>query len=225
MTYTYGEAFGVQRKIPKRLAMDVFKKRAGDYDAWYEKRPDLYQSELRAVSKIGCIGGVEIGVGTGRFAAPLGLRAGVDPVREMLRLAPRELDLVEGVGELLPIRAGAYPCALIVVTLCFVKSPEAVLREAARIAPRVVACIVPRESPWGRLYLQLGARGHPFYSKAKFYTVAEVVKMAQGLAPARVVATLFNPPPGGGIEEPVEATVEEAEGAGFACIEFKRRGI
>jgi hypothetical protein len=63
-------------------------------------------------------------VSTGRFAAPLGLRAGVNPVREMLKLAPRELDLVEGVGEMLPLRSQAFPCALLVVTLCFVQDPR-----------------------------------------------------------------------------------------------------
>ncbi len=127
--------------------MEVFKARALDYDSWYVKHPSLYKSELLAVARLGCRGGVEVGVGTGRFAASLGLRAGVDPAREMLKLAPRELDLVEGVGEMLPLRGRAFSCALLVVTLCFVQDPAAVLREAMRVAERVAACIVPRESP------------------------------------------------------------------------------
>ncbi|MGC9131657.1 MAG: class I SAM-dependent methyltransferase [Pyrobaculum sp.] len=203
--------------------VEVFRQRAADYDRWYERHRAIYASELAAVERLGCGGGVEIGVGTGRFAAPLGLRAGVDPAREMLRLAPRDLDLVEGVGESLPLRDGAYPCALLVVTLCFVDDPAAVLREAARVAQRVAACVVPGKSPWGRLYAELGARGHPFYSKAKFYTLAEVAAMARGLAPARVVATLFTPPPGPDApEDPVDTGIDEAERAGFACLEFKR---
>jgi ubiquinone/menaquinone biosynthesis C-methylase UbiE len=106
----------------------------------------------------------------------------------MLRLAPRELDVVGGVGEVLPLRSRAFPCALLVVTLCFVQDPAAVLREAMRVAERVAACIVPRDSPWGRRYREAAARGHPFYAKAKFYTVKEVVEMA-GVAPSRVMAT------------------------------------
>jgi hypothetical protein len=82
--------------------VEVFKARALDYDAWYIKHPSLYKSELLAAARLGCRGGVEVEVGTGRFAAPLELRAGVDPVREILRLAPRELDLVEGVGRCFP---------------------------------------------------------------------------------------------------------------------------
>ena len=202
--------------------LEVFRERARDYDAWYERQPQLYKSELKAVSAFNCQGGVEIGVGTGRFAAPLGLAAGVDPVREMLKLAPRQLDLVEAVGEALPMRDDAYPCALVVVTICFAQDPGALLREAARVAGRVVACVVPRNSPWGKMYSELGRRGHPFYSKAQFFTVKEVVEMAKGLAPARVVATLFAPPPGAGEEDPAEVGIGEAEEAGFACIEFKR---
>jgi hypothetical protein len=58
--------------------VEVFKARALDYDAWYVKHPplSLYESELLAAARLGCRGGVAVGVGTGRFAAPLGLRAG-----------------------------------------------------------------------------------------------------------------------------------------------------
>jgi len=145
----------------------------------------------------------------------------VDPAREMLKLAPRELDLVEGVGEMLPLRDRAFPCALLVVTLCFVQDPAAVLREAMRVAERVAACIVPRDSPWGRRYREAAARGHPFYAKARFYTVREVVEMA-GVAPSRVVATLsYGPDAAEAVEEPREVSVEEAEEVGFVCLEFR----
>jgi ubiquinone/menaquinone biosynthesis C-methylase UbiE len=201
--------------------VEVFKARALDYDAWYVKHPSLYKSELLAAARLDCRGGVEVGVGTGRFAAPLGLRAGVDPAREMLKLAPRELDLVEGVGEMLPLRSRAFPCALLVVTLCFVQDPAAVLRETMRVAERVVTCIVPRDSPWGRRYREAAARGHPFYAKARFYTVREVVEMA-GVAPSRVVATLsYGPEAAEAVEEPREASVDEAEEMGFVCLEFR----
>jgi SAM-dependent methyltransferase len=200
--------------------VEVFKARALDYDAWYVKHPSLYESELLAAARLDCRGGVEVGVGTGRFAAPLGLRAGVDPAREMFRLAPRELDLVEGVGEMLPLKRRAFLCALLVITLCFVHDPAAVLREAMRVAERVAACIVPRYSPWGRRYRET-ARGHPFYAKAKFYTVREVVETA-GVVPSRVVATLsYGPDATEAVEEPREASVEEAEEAGFVCLEFR----
>ncbi|MEM4652417.1 MAG: methyltransferase type 11, partial [Pyrobaculum sp.] len=88
-------------------------------------------------------------------------------------------------------------------------------------ADRVAACIVPRDSPWGRRYREAAARGHPFYAKARFYTVREVVEMA-GVAPSRVVATLSHGPDAAeAVEEPREVSVEEAEEMGFVCLEFR----
>ncbi|MEZ0319696.1 MAG: methyltransferase domain-containing protein [Pyrobaculum sp.] len=203
--------------------MSLFDLYAGRYDRWYVQHVALYASELEAAKSAGCEGGVEVGVGTGRFASPLGLRAGLDPSVGMLRLAPRDLDLIAGVGERLPFRDEAFPCALLVVTLCFVEDPAAVLQEAARAAKRVAACIVPRDSPWGRRYVEEGARGHVFYSKARFYTVAEVVAFAEmaGLRPSKAVATLSYPPEAGErYEKPREVSLQEAERFGFVCVEF-----
>ena len=57
----------------------AFDEQPNDYDAWFENHPDLYLSELEAVRIfIPAKGsGVEIGVGTGRFAVPLGILIGV----------------------------------------------------------------------------------------------------------------------------------------------------
>jgi len=206
------------------VARSLFDRLARRYDEWYIRHRDLYRAELEAVAALGCAGGVEVGVGSGRFAGPLGLRAGVDVSRGMLKLAPRELDLVEAAAEALPLRRGAYPCALFVVTLCFLQDPAKALVEAAEVVERVVACIVPRGSPWGVYYMAQAAAGHPFYSHAKFYTVAEVVEMAKaaGLTPARAVAVLEGGPPGG-YERPRSVSLEEAERYGFACVEFIKR--
>ncbi|MDY6943802.1 MAG: SAM-dependent methyltransferase, partial [Pseudomonadota bacterium] len=59
------------------------------YDDWFGRHPAVYQSELLAVRAVlppeGL--GLEIGVGTGRFAAPLGIQVGLDPAASMLSQA------------------------------------------------------------------------------------------------------------------------------------------
>ncbi|MDP8299697.1 MAG: SAM-dependent methyltransferase, partial [Candidatus Tantalella remota] len=59
------------------------------YDAWYDENRFAYLSELEAVRKVlpeeGY--GLEIGVGSGRFAAPLGIAKGIDPSKKMVELA------------------------------------------------------------------------------------------------------------------------------------------
>ena len=59
----------------------VFEDFAADYDLWFDDHPDVYHAQLRllgrAVPSQGF--GLEVGVGSGRFAMPLGIRCGIDP--------------------------------------------------------------------------------------------------------------------------------------------------
>jgi len=56
------------------------------YEAWFETHEAAYLSELLALRPfVPWEGrGIEIGVGSGRFAAPLGVPMGVDPSPAML---------------------------------------------------------------------------------------------------------------------------------------------
>ena len=52
----------------------VFDQRAEEYDRWFDEHPAIYLSELNALRMAACHGiGLEMGVGTGRFAMPLGV--------------------------------------------------------------------------------------------------------------------------------------------------------
>lgn len=112
------------------------------------------------------------GVGTGRFAAALGVEFGVDPALAPLRLAARRgCGVAAARGEALPFRDGAVGAVIFVVTLCFVADPLAALREARRVlrpGGAIVLGEVPADSPWGRQYRHLAASGHPYYAAARF---------------------------------------------------------
>ncbi len=194
------------------------------YDEWYERNRVVAESEARLVEAlVRRRPVVEIGVGTGWFASRVSAEAGVDPSIGMLRVARRRLPgslLVMGVGERLPLRSRSFGTALIVVTICFADDPEALLRESARVLePRgeLVACIVPAESPWGRLYAELGRRGHPFYSRARFVTMDWLVSTVKrvGLEVEGVYGTLRAPP---GEVRGVEEPGPYEPGMGFACV-------
>lgn len=194
------------------------------YDSWYERHPGLAESEYLAAKK--ALGDykhpcLEVGVGTGWFAHRLGCEVGVDPSIMMLSKARRRgVEAVAGRGEALPISSGRIPTVLMVVTICFVDDPLGVLMESARVlvdGGRLVACIVPRDSEWGRHYIELGRRGHPFYRHARFYTVEELLNIAYeaGLRLEGAVATITYPP---GVGERVEGPVEYTGGEGFVCL-------
>jgi hypothetical protein len=59
------------------------------YEAWFDKHRQAYLAEVRAVRDLMPAAdlGVEIGVGTGRFAALPGIRIGVDPFLAMVQTA------------------------------------------------------------------------------------------------------------------------------------------
>ncbi len=208
-------------------AADAFDLYAEDYDRWFDTPEGrvLFEIEVEAVRLL--MKGLEkpfleIGVGTGRFAKELGIDYGIDPSSRVLEIAERRgINVKEASGENLPFNDESFGGVFILFTLCFVENPERVLSEAKRVLKKgggLIVGIINRESPWGQLYLKKRAEGHPIYKHARFYTVSEVVKMAEmsGMTVETYSSTLCQPPS----ETPHKEAVHKglAEGAGFVCI-------
>jgi len=83
---------------------DVFEHFVNEYEEWFLKHKFAYLSELKAVKALLPEGrGVEIGVGTGRFAVPLKIKIGVEPSKRMGKIARRRgILVIEGTAENLP---------------------------------------------------------------------------------------------------------------------------
>jgi len=149
------------------------------YDDWFERHEAAYLSELLALRAfVPWEGeGLDIGVGTGRFAAPLGVRTGLDPSARMLRYAARRgIEVVDGVAEDLPFEADRFDYALVVTTICFVDSPTAMVAEARRVlrpGGRLVIGFIDRESRLGQGYSAHQTES-VFYRDATFYSADEV---------------------------------------------------
>ena len=117
----------------KNSIFDRFYKK---YDYWYEKNKFAYLSELKAIRQVLPKKGksLEIGVGTGRFSAPLGVEFGIDPSKEMLKIArQRGVNAKLGIGEKLSYANAIFDYILIVSALCFAKDPCRMIKEAGRV--------------------------------------------------------------------------------------------
>jgi ubiquinone/menaquinone biosynthesis C-methylase UbiE len=160
--------------------IEPFEKHKFKYEEWFEKNEFAYKSELQAVRyllpKKGT--GVEIGVGTGRFAEPLGIRVGVEPSKAMRKVAEkRGIEVIDGVAEALPFEDCLFDFALMVTTICFVDDIEASFKEAFRVirpAGFFINGFVDRKSPLGRFYQKHRAK-NVFYNIATFYSVDDVI--------------------------------------------------
>ncbi len=160
--------------------INSFSENVERYEAWFLDNPFAYVSELHAIRELLPKGnGVEIGVGTGRFAAPLGIKQGIEPSRPMAEHARKKgVEVAAGVAEHLPYGEGLFDFALMVTTICFLDDMELAFREVHRVlkpSGAFVIGFVDRESPLGRDYLERKEE-NPFYREARFYSVKEIAE-------------------------------------------------
>jgi len=177
---------------------------AAAYDAWFEEEGKLiFAVEVTALQEMLVMlpkPWLEIGVGSGRFAQALGIETGIDPSAKLLEMAKRRgITVFQAKGEEQFFNKATFGTVFLIVTLCFVDSPLAVLREAYRILKpedKIVLGLVLRGSPWGQFYLAKKKDGHRFYKHATFYSYEEVEGLLKdsGFTIERVVSTLFQKP-------------------------------
>jgi len=162
--------------------MGAFKAHHRRYDDWFVRHAMAYQSELLAIRALlpwhGL--GLAIGVGTGRFAAPLGVQVGLDPAREMLDYAEkRGISVVQGVAEALPFSDSSFDYILNVTTICFVDDATTMLTEAYRVLKpggELITGFIDRTSDLGQHYRAHQAE-NVFYREATFYSADEVERL------------------------------------------------
>ncbi len=159
-----------------------FETHTDEYEEWFEKNRFVYEAELRAVKELLPTKGesIEIGVGSGRFAVPLGIRLGIDPSLKMAEIAgKRGIEVHEGVAEDLPFDDGRFDFALMVTAICFLNDVKTALREVYRILKpggALVIGFVDSTSPVGKKYEKYKAENE-FYREASFYSADEVVSL------------------------------------------------
>ena len=197
------------------------------YDAWFQEHEKIYKCEIEAIKKVlpPFHKGIEIGVGTGRFAKPLGIKIGVEPSKKMAEIArQRGIEVIEGVAEDLPLPDSSFDLVLMVTTICFVDDIDKALQECKRVLQDggfLVVGFVDRESALGRFY-EANKDKSRFYKAATFYSKKEVFALLKhhGFVLDRCSEALF-----GNTLEDIECKIYEGckKGGAFLTLVARKK--
>lgn len=155
---------------------------ASEYDQWFDKHANFFQSELLALMKAVPQNelGIEIGVGSGRFAHQLNIQYGVEPSEGMGELARKKgIKVIRAVAEDLPIDNQTYDFVIMVTTVCFLSDIQKAFSEVTRILKPQGAFIIgliDRNSELGKKYEQEKA-ANKFYKDAHFHSTDELSQL------------------------------------------------
>jgi ubiquinone/menaquinone biosynthesis C-methylase UbiE len=160
-------------------AIAAFNRYAGEYDRWFDEHPQAYGEQIAVLRSAVPQGGtgLEVGVGSGRYASRLGIRHGLDPSPDLLKMAYRRgVASVLGTGEALPYRAGSFDYVLMMTVICFMDDIVHPFREADRVLARGGIIIVGFFEKGGETARQEREGKSPgqFLRYAKFRSIDEV---------------------------------------------------
>ena len=180
---------------------EPFDEHTSEYDAWFDQNALAYQSELLAVKSLlpEYRRAIEIGVGSGRFALPLGISLGVEPSRAMAALArSRGIHVLQVVAEQLPFADGTFDLVLMVTTVCFLDDVSRSFSEAHRVLAAggyLLVGFLDRETELGRAYQEHKAES-VFYRLARCLSSEEVAAEFEraGFGDLASVHTIYSSP-------------------------------
>jgi SAM-dependent methyltransferase len=183
------------------LKSTAFNQFAQEYDKWFDVHLCAYQSELEAIRRfIPSTGvGVEVGVGTGRFAAPFGIATGVEPSKSMATIAhSRGIEVKQAIAEALPFADGTFDFVLLVNVICFLAAPLRSLKESYKILKsdgHIILAFIDKNTKLGRAYESQKA-SNKFYKKATFFSGQQVIEFLQkaGFVDIQSCQTIFSSP-------------------------------
>ncbi len=160
--------------------IEPFEKHIIKYDNWFEKNKYAYQSEINAIKDIlpEFNNAVEIDIGSGKFALPLGIKLGIEPSDKMRKVAESKgIEVIDGVAENLPLENDCFDLALMITTLCFLDDVKKAFSEIYRILKPggfFINGFIDKDSKIGKLYQKYKEKS-VFYKIVIFYSTEEVI--------------------------------------------------
>lgn len=183
------------------LKTEVFDKHVTAYDAWFDKHKAVFLSETEALRDMlppGDSHGIEVGLGTGRFALALGIKEGVEPSEGMRQVAlARGIEVMNAAAERLPYKDLHFDFVLMVSCVNYLEDLDKAFREAHRVLKhggRLIVGSIEKDSVIGKSY-EARRQQSPFYRRATFFStekLSERLRNAQ-FGHLEFSQTLFHP--------------------------------
>lgn len=167
------------------LKTKPFETHAVEYDEWYDKYRNVFESEVEALREMMPLGeshGIEVGLGTGRFSKALGIKEGVEPAEEMRKIAmSRGIEVMNAPAEKLPYKDMHFDFVLMASCISYFDDITTAFREANRVLKHkgsLIIGFIEKNSTIGKYYEQKRQKS-VFYKQATFYPVSKVVSELQ----------------------------------------------
>ncbi len=193
-----------------------------DYEEWFEKHPEIYKEEIKTIKALLPKGkGLEVGVGTGRFAAPLGIKFGIEPSKAMAEVAKkRGIEVIEMNAEEMNFEE-EFDFILMVTTICFVNNPFKTIQKcykALKNGGYLVVAFVDLNSPLGRFY-EKNKEKSKFYKYATFFTKDDIINLMKkaGFEEFECVENLY-----GESLDDLKFEIKKCNGGAFKVIRGKK---
>ncbi len=175
-----------------------FQEFTDEYDRWFDDNRFAYLSELEAVKKAlpHTNEVIEVGIGSGIFAEPLGIKEGIDPSEAMLQKArQKKLNVQNAVAEKLPYADASRNGMVMITAICFVDNIYHAFHEAHRVLRDkgfLILGFVDKDSPIGKEYLEHKDESI-FYRDATFFGTEELYNILKesGFSVVETFQTVF----------------------------------
>ncbi|HTL82509.1 MAG TPA: class I SAM-dependent methyltransferase [Bacteroidia bacterium] len=183
------------------IKTEIFEKHVVEYDKWFDKYSAVFQSEVEALRQMlpsGESHGIEVGLGTGRFAKALGIKEGIEPSEALRELAAeRGIEVMDAVAEELPYKDLRFDFVLMASCINYLEDPERAFREAFRVLKHdgvLIVGSIEKDSIIGSSYESKRGKSI-FYRQAVFYSTDKLVERLReaGFKKFEYLQTLFNP--------------------------------
>ncbi len=181
--------------------IDSMNEHVREYEAWFKKHFYVFRSEVAAIRQLlpaeKNAKGIEIGVGTGRFAKALDIKEGIEPAEEMRIVAEkRGIGVLHATAESIPYKTNYFDYVLMNFCISYLKNLHDAFKEAHRVLKDdgcLIVGFVKENSIIAKDYESRAAKSF-FYNEAKFYEPDEVFKALTkaGFTISKITQTLFH---------------------------------